>query len=1245
MFWLRFCLHGLCHLLNRLSLVLLLVVLLPYAGLFWLTAAPERLGGALSLVLGQPVSVEAARLRWHRGQPVLAVQQLTLYAPQRTPALVLAKAELALSWRWLLGGAASRAQLQLQGLHLRLRRVPDGQWRVEGLTPAGPLDWAQVWENWLGREARLQLRDATLELQDASGHYAGPSPLRLDAELAQQADKAHVLRFQVRAPGAGWLTGYAHWQGNPFASTPPTVESYFQLEAAAQPLAALTQTHLGLTPVAGRLSLQAWLNSAGFQPRQLIAQGGLTDLTWQEIPATWHLQWKQLVWQAGMSGYLQELVLRQGEALALALPQLQFQADAQTPWRLRVQQAELHMGALAQLVRRTPHLTAKFQHYLREAEPDGRLHELNLAYDHGVQPRWRLRGWGDGLSAMAWQQAPGLAGLRGTFWATEQGGQLQLASPALSVDLPHLFTQPLAAQLQGNIGWWPDGGDWHVQGSELHVANADLAAQARFDLTLFSEAASPHLDLAVTLTRGRAEAVTRYVPVHITNPGLVAWLERAALSGAITHGAVLLQGPLADFPYDTHPTGQFQAQLQVQGAGLTYHPRYPRLHDLEATLNFEARALRIALIRGQTLDAQLGPVQVSIAELRKTGVLEVTGTATGTLATGLEFLRTSPLRERLGSYLDGLEATGPLNLQLALQMPFLAIEEVVVDGRLHLTQARLNWQGQPLEQVQGLLRFNAHGVEARDVQAIFQDWPMRLTLETLQGQTRITAQGPLTAQRLRVLLGLPPDWPGLAGSARWQGTLLLSGQPGQAPRLEARTDLQGLAVALPQPLTKPAAVSEDVRLLSELQAGGTWDLRYGDKLRLRWRLVTANQPMALAVQWGDTPPELPDQGVRLRGQWPDLDLNAWLDWFPDSGTPGARPAWDVRLRLAAVRWADQQFANVNVQTDSTGNWHVQSPDVALELQPPSYAEEPWRVRIQRLQLQASPVPALYPVPPAPPLSAARWPALELDCAELRYDTHLLGKLILAGQPTPAGWTLYKLHLEQPRWVLQGEGDWQASGWDLTLRLRATDMGSLLREWLETQALEAAEGQLALQLRAVPAPLDWRYWHGTAALQLRQGSLAEVEPGVAGRLLGLAGWQSLQRRLTLDFTDLFGKGLRFDNLTAEAVLADGQLRLQPLALEGTAARIAAQGRVGLRDQDYQVRVVVTPKATATLPLTGALTAGPAVGAALLLAQQLLGSEVDKLVRYEYAITGTWTDPQVQPVAEPVLESGPAATPAH
>jgi uncharacterized protein YhdP len=135
---------------------------------------------------------------------------------------------------------------------------------------------------------------------------------------------------------------------------------------------------------------------------------------------------------------------------------------------------------------------------------------------------------------------------------------------------------------------------------------------------------------------------------------------------------------------------------------------------------------------------------------------------------------------------------------------------------------------------------------------------------------------------------------------------------------------------------------------------------------------------------------------------------------------------------------------------------------------------------------------------------------------------------------------------------------------------------------------------------------------------------KAQPGV-GRLLGLLSLQSLPRRLTLDFRDLFSDGFAFDKITATATANNGVLKSNDFFMTGPAAEAKIKGETNLKTETQNLTVKVRPHVSDTLSLA-ALAGGPIVGAAAFVAQKLLKDPLNKIASTEYVITGTWSNPQ-------------------
>jgi uncharacterized protein YhdP len=164
-------------------------------------------------------------------------------------------------------------------------------------------------------------------------------------------------------------------------------------------------------------------------------------------------------------------------------------------------------------------------------------------------------------------------------------------------------------------------------------------------------------------------------------------------------------------------------------------------------------------------------------------------------------------------------------------------------------------------------------------------------------------------------------------------------------------------------------------------------------------------------------------------------------------------------------------------------------------------------------------------------------------------------------------------------------------------------------------------------------IDYGSLAGHLAVKAAKGQFVKVDPGV-GRLLGVLSLQSLPRRLTLDFHDVFSDGFAFDSITGGAKITSGVAVTDDLAMAGPAASIAITGRVDLAKETQDLTVRVVPSIGDSIAVAaGVALFNPIIGAGALLAQRLLKDPLGQMLAYEYRVTGDWAEPKVIQVRAP------------
>jgi uncharacterized protein YhdP len=211
------------------------------------------------------------------------------------------------------------------------------------------------------------------------------------------------------------------------------------------------------------------------------------------------------------------------------------------------------------------------------------------------------------------------------------------------------------------------------------------------------------------------------------------------------------------------------------------------------------------------------------------------------------------------------------------------------------------------------------------------------------------------------------------------------------------------------------------------------------------------------------------------------------------------------------------------------------------------------------------------------------------------------------------------------------------------KLKSTDVAATMQQLNYEPGIAGQDMEIDFDLHWPGGPgVDYlKILNGGVGVRLGSGQLDDVEPG-PGRVFGLMSIVALPRRLSLDFRDVLEKGFGFDEITGRFRLEDGNAYTCDLSLKGPAADVGIVGRAGLSSKAYQQTEFVSTNVGNTLPMVGAVVAGPQVAAALLIFSQIFKKPLQELGQAYYAIEGSWDNPDVDAAnAEHFAESGSIA----
>jgi uncharacterized protein (TIGR02099 family) len=851
---------------------------------------------------------------------------------------------------------------------------------------------------------------------------------------------------------------------------------------------------------------------------------------------------------------------------------------------------------------------------------------------------------------------PGIGGLTATATGSQEGGTFWIHSQDFIYQDGRLFTEPLHFdEFSGEGTWQYQAGRLSIKSDALHLLNGDLDAGIRLAFERQPDEPAPRLDLQVAVNRFQLEAIGHYLPVHVMSKEGAQWLERALVSGAVRGGNVVLQGRLDQLPFD-QGEGRLEARLPVRDAVLDFSPGWTPIRGLDAQVDFTGRSMDIRSRHGKIRTANLVAVQAQIKDLVEPD-LTLQGTVQGDLPVMLTELGSCPLGEIYGGFVDHIESGGAAGLSLDLLVPLHhEDQETEVRGNIILKDNRLKVMpdGPELNHIKGQLAFSNNGINGNALKAQLLDAPVSVDVATNAeaGVTRIDLTG--APDLASYLAG---EWPEpaarIAGRSDWDMELAIGRLQGrkEVPDVDLKlvSDLQGISIDLPEPLGKTAQESRqfaiDIDHVSKPVK--TLHFSYGDQLQGVCAVHDSGDGMACTranVHLGVGKAVLPEAKLLyVSGHLPAFSLTRWQPLLEGAGSG---PGLPVRLDLTIDDFEVMQHAvrDVTLRSEESGRvqkFTLDGPGSAgtIELARTGAGLGKITMNLERLFLEKHAVPGATNVAKA---QAGSFPELQVTIRKLRYDGVDYGELQLQALHKEANALhLKRLLLDSGKLRLEASGDWKTlTGKNLSqfdVEVKDGKLGTLLKELDYKEDMSG--GKLSASFHGSWQGVPWEVSpdrvNGKLHVLIKDGRLLGVEPG-AGRVLGLLSLHTLQRRLSLDFSDLFSKGFAFDRIEGNFVLDNGNAYTDDLIIKGPAARIEISGRIGLANKDYDELVTVIPSMTSSIPIAGAIAGGPAVGAALFVAERLLSDELEKASSFThryYSVTGPWSDPVFTKIEPP------------
>ncbi|MCP4289448.1 MAG: TIGR02099 family protein [Gammaproteobacteria bacterium] len=1225
----------------------------------------------------RPVRIGGLSARWWGLGPEIVLNSVEIDSPDTThTTLRLTEIRIGLAILDSLRNLEIKTRLiTFSRVKLLVQRHPNGTFTIGGLSDFGGGGGGHSSGLFaIPSRIRLEACDIAFKNQPAG---SGPQLFRNVNAMLRNAGEQHQLDADLPLPGGGYLELKADIQGDVSRAGGWNADLYLKIQGAG--LANLLQTHdtRGYTTPSGNLNLELWSHWEEGNFHRIQGRGDLAKLLLRreatmEDPAH-DLEIERLggdfLWETQPEGWQLDVrniaLTRNGSTWPESSLSISTRFDDDGRVQLLAGANFAHAGDLAAIARMFIPQKTDLAQSLEKIAPEGELHDLRFEFlEEEAQNRWSLQGRFDSLVTQPWKQIPGVQDLDASFWLSQDAGDLLLNSHSTVLHFPGLFRDPLELKtVQGQISWTQDeNGGWRLESPDILAVTRDIRTNTRITLELPAQnEASAFMDLQTDFSDGLAINAHRYYPVGIMPEAVVSWLDRGIVDGRVTSGSALVRGPLRDFPFHKTQNGVFEVFFHTDNMTIDYSPGWPRLNDVAAEVRFLQNGFDVWVEKGTIFDSQLQATHGRITDFEN-APFELKGSVAGALQNNLRLLRESPLAEDFAGMTEGMRARGDAVTLIDLTIPIQSGQRFDLDGKIDFTGNRLElqeWQ-LPLNNIRGELNFTHRKIQARGLKAKALGSNILVDIAQLgkpHKATRITAKAKISSHQIaRRFPGF--DFTPVTGNANWAMQLdipqHLAGVD-KPPSMRVSSNLRGVSVELPAPFGKTAGQARNLSLSIAFPANGKrpFYLEYGSLLDLALAFEPDKQGGQRvdrgALQVGGERAKIPDRkGMEIGGRLKNLDLGKWTGLLQSqSSNDYSLPLNRLKLKLKRVTAGDYGLDDVDIdflreREDLSGKLSSRQAEGKIHI-PHNTLEKPVRIQLDRLNLNYSPVQT-NKRKRSQTTDPTRLPALELEAKKTKVNGKDYGSLQLISRRIPTGLKLQTLSLKARQLQLSATGNWTKEGNSshnsrLQLSLNTDSLGDLLKDLGYQHYIDRAPAELESQLHWKDAPDGFSpaILNGQISLQIGKGQFLNVNPGI-GRVVGLLNIAALQRRLSLDFSDLLNKGLAFDSVEGNFELDNGNAYTNDFQIKGPSAQVDISGRTGLENEDFDQFVTVTPHLSAALPVAGLLAGGPIGGAAMLIAQGLIGKKFDKASKRQYEIKGSWLDPTVTPLSDNAAKDG-------
>lgn len=200
-------------------------------------------------------------------------------------------------------------------------------------------------------------------------------------------------------------------------------------------------------------------------------------------------------------------------------------------------------------------------------------------------------------------------------------------------------------------------------------------------------------------------------------------------------------------------------------------------------------------------------------------------------------------------------------------------------------------------------------------------------------------------------------------------------------------------------------------------------------------------------------------------------------------------------------------------------------------------------------------------------------------------------------------------------------------------LSADNISSVMQQWQKPDTIESSNTRFGVDVGWDGDPEDFalKKLSGNMDIWLEKGRFKRnPSAGSDGflRLMAILNFDSIARRLRLDFSDLYQSGLAYDTISGKVAFEPSTMTFtEPLQVITPSSRLQMAGKLDIEKETINARLVAKLPVAGNLTFLTALATGLPAAAGIYVVSKLFKKQVEQATSVSYTIRGSWGEPNM------------------